>query len=386
MKEFLKKLVNRGAPKGFPFLLLLIVVGVLGMARARPVEAATTFTAYSWDTISKFKEKMKNGYDENDYKLSSYGAKFDYSNHNLYLAGRTKPINLSEKMGKKGSNEFCRYWFWVKGNKKATGSLHWSTEYFIATRKPLTSNSSAYWKPKGGSTRYYGPAYNTAQFPKDHVRVDRLDARTGGFFKSIGKTVYPDGNPWQLDLYVIDLKEWLDEANENADDFSGSVYFQSVTRIYNGNTPKSGYLTTMQQWITATNGWNESGRHSYEDHYNQKLDIAKTTKHTLEIYRLHTSKSHPKGGGFENGTIDSSCQFKSIKNKAIEEKTTAGSIFRLKNIRRYYDDGKTYYLKGIRYFWLDDSGKEYSHGKFFIYDDFNDNPVVGTDKKRRLLG
>ena len=106
MKEFLKKLVNRGAPKGFPFLLLLIVVGVLGMARARPVEAAETFTAYSWDTIKAFKNKMANGKDENGYKLSSYGAEFNYSNPKLYVKGRD-PINLKERVGKK--NRFCPY-------------------------------------------------------------------------------------------------------------------------------------------------------------------------------------------------------------------------------------------------------------------------------------
>ena len=39
MKKFLRKLVNRGAPKGVPFLLLLMVIGVLAMARARPVDA-----------------------------------------------------------------------------------------------------------------------------------------------------------------------------------------------------------------------------------------------------------------------------------------------------------------------------------------------------------
>ena len=47
MKRLLKKPVNRGAPKCAPLLLLLMVVGILSLARARPVEASTsTVTSY----------------------------------------------------------------------------------------------------------------------------------------------------------------------------------------------------------------------------------------------------------------------------------------------------------------------------------------------------
>ena len=140
--KFLKKLVNRGAPKGVPFLLLLMVIGVLAAARARPAEAAGNgLKAYSWGSRKSFQNYLKNGSDENGIKLSKYGAKFNFSNPKLKIEGRTKPIDLSERCTSKADSPY-RYWFWVKGNKMRTSQTGWHTEYFVATRKPLAPSKN----------------------------------------------------------------------------------------------------------------------------------------------------------------------------------------------------------------------------------------------------
>ena len=53
MRMISKKPINRGAPKGAPLLLLLMVVGILSLARARPVEASkvTSCSLYCYSAL-----------------------------------------------------------------------------------------------------------------------------------------------------------------------------------------------------------------------------------------------------------------------------------------------------------------------------------------------
>ena len=123
---------------------------------------------------------------------------------------------------KKDSDTPYRYWFWIKGNKLRVSGDHWSTDFFMATTKPLT--------PKH-NTDGYGPAYNSLQYKKsgDYKHVKRIDAKKGGFIKSLGGTVSGHG----LDIYVVDLKPWFDHNyTDLVNGFHGYVYMQTVASIY----------------------------------------------------------------------------------------------------------------------------------------------------------
>ena len=258
--KFLKKLVNRGAPRGVPFLVLLAVVGVLATARARPVEAAVSqYRALCYDDLSKestssqkftgyFKERAKQYEDK-------YGVSYDYDNKYVYVQGRSDPIDLSTRINGKSSP--YRYWFWIKLNKHLSGGQnensasagtsksgsvnHWNTDYFIATTKKVD-----------------GPNFNAVQYKKDDdaIRVERvvvvsnkkLGKKYGSsLINSMGSKIGDDH--WGIDFYMIDLKQWFNKTRKIADDFSGSLYLQTIPRIcYSGGGVYKDNIMNIKDW------------------------------------------------------------------------------------------------------------------------------------------
>lgn len=194
MRKFSKKSIVRGAQFCAPLLLLLVIIAVTSLARARPAEAAkktSDFQAFSWETRGDLVKHLKNGKDSNDIRYSEYGFKVDTSSSTMYLKGRNKPINLTARCH--GDDSPYRWWFWVKGNKLRSSGIHWSTDSFIATTKPLT---------------YKNGNYNTNQY-ENRVKISRLEASGGKFIKSKGRDLTINGAKWGISFYVIDLNSKL---------------------------------------------------------------------------------------------------------------------------------------------------------------------------------
>ena len=104
-----------------------------------------------------------------------------------------------------------RYWFWVKGNKLRSSGIHWSTDGFVATTKPLTGS------------------YNTNQY-ENRVNISRLEASGGKFIKSKGRDLTINGAKWGISFYVIDLKPWYDKkyCTSLLMEYSGRVYLHTI--------------------------------------------------------------------------------------------------------------------------------------------------------------
>ena len=355
-----------------------MIIAVTSLARARPVEAAkktSDFQAFSWETRGDLVKHLKNGQDSNDIKYSEYGFKVDTSSSTMYLKGRNKPINLTARCH--GDDSPYRWWFWVKGNKLRSSGIHWSTDSFIATTKPLT---------------YKNGNYNTNQYTNqgDHAPVKRYEvSKTGGFIKSRGKDLTIKGAKWGISFYVIDLKEWYNNKNYNklADDYSGRVFLHTIASIYSaGERRLAGPFTTLASWQAAARarGFDSRGVDDYKDHYNQVIPINNTIKHKLRIYRMHTSKENPVAGKItDDGKVADSCKFKGVAGDRTfidEKKLKAGSVFTLSNIKTYEYGGTKYYLKGIREVHIDENGNAQPYAKFMMLDSLTSNPVAGTDK------
>ena len=68
MKKFSKNLLFRGVRFCTPLLLLLVMMAITSLARARPAEAAkktSDFQAFSWETRGDLVKHLKNGQDSN---------------------------------------------------------------------------------------------------------------------------------------------------------------------------------------------------------------------------------------------------------------------------------------------------------------------------------
>ena len=379
MSKFSKKFIGKGMQNCIPFLLFLVVVTITSLARARPAKAASDFKAFSWETKEELVQHLKNDRDSNGIKYNDYDFKVNTGAKDYYLrvAGDSKPINLLQRCDGKvheDPNEEnkppYRYWFWVKGNKLRSSGIHWSTDSFVATTKPLT---------------YKNGNYNTNQY-ENRVKISRLEATGGKFIESKGKPVTVNGASYGITLYVIDLKPWYDKSySKLADDYSGHVYLQTIPSIYSVNERRlAGPFTTLNQWKSAARARNfaESGIRTYKDHYNQIIPINKTIRHTLRIYRMHTSKGNPVAGKItDNGKVDESCMFGRNNSFIGKKSLKAGSVFKFSNdISTYKYDGTTYYLKGIREVHVDENGNVQPYAKFMMLDKLTDNPVAGTDK------
>ena len=195
MRKFSKNLLFRGAQFCAPLLLLLVIIAVTSLARARPAEAAkktSDFHAFSWKTRADLVKHLKNGQDSNQIRYSEYGFKIDTRSSTMYLKGRNKPINLTARCH--GDDSPYRWWFWVKGNKLRSSGIHWSTDGFVATTKPLTGS------------------YNIDQYARQgvHAPVTRYEvSRRGGFIASKGRDLTINGAKWGISFYVIDLNSKL---------------------------------------------------------------------------------------------------------------------------------------------------------------------------------
>lgn len=375
-----KKPVVGGVHLRTPLLLLLVVLVVTCFARARPTEVkasrvhynSANFNAYCWDTIDDFKKLIEDKRDTNGIAYKSYNPKFHYKNHTMKTSGGT--IDLHERCGEDGKEDTpYRYWFWIKGNKLRVSGDHWSTDFFMATTKPLT--------PKH-NTDGYGPAYDSCQYKNDHVKTERLSVKSGGFVGSLGGTVSGHG----LDIYVIDLKPWFDHNYKDlVNGFHGYVYMQTVASIYSaGGHRYSGPHYTMQSWLdgASARSFGSEGKHEYKDHYNQRIPVNKSIRHYLTLYRMHPSKGHGVSGDIDpkSGRPLKECQFNRY-TRIAKEKVDAGSTFGFdSSILTYEEDGKKYYLKGIRRRYQTLDGKWRSGGKFFILTNYNEGSIVGTNR------
>ena len=378
MRKFSKKFIVRGAQFCAPLLLLLVMIAVTSLARARPAEAAkktSDFQAFCWDNKEELVKHLKNGQDSNQIRYNEYGFKVDTRSSTMYLKGKGK-IDLTARCH--GKDSPCRWWFWVKGNKLRTSPIHWSTDSFIATTKPLT---------------YKNGNYNTNQYTNqgDHAPVKCYEvSKADGFIKSKGKPVFAKGAKWGISFYVIDLSKWYNNKNYNklADDYSGRVYIHTIASIYNASERRlAGPFTTLASWQAAARarGFDSRGVDDYKDHYNQIIPINNSVRHKLRIYRMHTSKKNPVAGKItDDGEVAESCKFKDKNGESslIDEKELkAGSVFKLSNIKTYEYNGTKYYLKGIREVHIDpDTNEAQPYAKFMMLDSLTSNPVAGTDK------
>lgn len=197
---------------------------------------------------------------------------------------------------------------------------------------------------------------------------------------------------WGIDFYLIDLKEWFDRAHKLADGFSGSLYLQTVPKIcYSGGGVYKKDITNITAWrrIARENHFGETGIATYPEHYNQRIYIGGPIEHKLEIYRMHTSKNHSVAGEIDKtGWPVKDCQFSEDTTYLGKQKIPAGTIFKFdSSILTYKEDGKTYYLKGIReqYLDTDDGSKAKHYAGFSMYDDLNKNPVTGNKEVKTDL-
>ena len=372
MRKFSKKFIVRGAQFCAPLLLLLVMIAVTSLARARPAKAASDFKAFSWKTRGELAKHLRSDRDSNGIKYSDYGFEINTNSSTMYLKGKGE-IDLTARC--KGDDSPYRWWFWVKGNKLRSSGIHWSTDSFVATTKPLTGS------------------YNTNQYARqgDHAPVTRYEvSRRGGFIASKGRDLTINGAKWGISLYVIDLSKWYNNRNYNklADDFSGRVYLHTIASIYNANERRlAGPFRTLASWTSAARArsFDERGIDDYKDHYNQVIPINNTIRHKLRIYRMHTSKENPVAGKItDDGKVAESCEFKNNKEQDIsfidEKELKAGSVFTLSNIKTYEYGGTKYYLKGIREVHIDENREAQPYAKFMMLDSLTSNPVAGTDK------
>ena len=374
MRKFSKKFIVRGVRFCTPLLLLLVVMAITSLARARPAKAASDFKAFSWKTRAELKRHLRSDRDSNGIKYSDYGFEINTNSSTMYIKGMRDPINLKARCH--GKDSPYRWWFWVKGNKLRSSGIHWSTDSFVATTKPLTGS------------------YNTDQYARqgDHAPVTRYEvSRRGGFIASKGRDLTINGAKWGISFYVIDLSKWYNNRNYNklADDFSGRVYLHTIASIYNANERRlAGPFRTLASWTSAARArsFDERGIDDYKDHYNQVIPINNTIRHKLRIYRMHTSKKNPVAGKItDDGEVAESCKFKNNKEQDIsfidEKELKAGSVFTFSKIKTYEYGGTKYYLKGIREVHIDpDTNKAQPYAKFMMLDSLTSNPVAGTDK------
>lgn len=148
MKSLNKKSVKgRGQRKAaifICFMFTMIFVATM-LARGEPTKAASPseFKAFCWGDHEKFFKLLKQGSESNAPKYSLYQADFDKNSSIVYLENGT-PIDLKKRCdgksypdNKKDNVPPYRYWFWIRANKKASTSITWRTDSYIATGEPI---------------------------------------------------------------------------------------------------------------------------------------------------------------------------------------------------------------------------------------------------------
>ena len=148
MKSLNKKSVKGGRlVKTAIFICYMFTMVFISMmfARGEPARAGTPseFKAFCWENREKFFKLLDTGSESNAPKYSLYQAKFKRDNSTVYLENG-KSIDLDERCNKKesdGSTSPYRYWFWVRANKKASTSITWRTDSYIATGRPISEST-----------------------------------------------------------------------------------------------------------------------------------------------------------------------------------------------------------------------------------------------------
>ncbi|MDE6617186.1 MAG: hypothetical protein K2K35_11515 [Lachnospiraceae bacterium] len=251
-----RRLVRAAAFICFTFIMVFVS---MMFARGEPTKAGTPseFKAFCWEDREKFFKLLDTGSESNAPKYSLYQAKFKRDNPTVYLESG-KPIHLDElcngdRNSDRRDNEGVppyRYWFWVRANKKASTSITWRTDSYIATGEPIDES-----------------VYNAKEYVNSDkvvsVAIDRKSAksRNNSFYVNNGKVV----NGYELDFYIIDIKEWYnkggayDENGAYADGFHGYLYMQSVIGVYHSGKFNKGPYYTLGSWKGAE-GWSDKAK------------------------------------------------------------------------------------------------------------------------------
>lgn len=320
------------------FTFVVMAVATV-LARGEPAQAVggNSFKAFCWGTCDNFEKLIKNGSEPGVGKYSLYNPNFKYNNYSLYMENGNV-IDLRKRCDGKVYDEDdnnappYRYWFWVKLNKKATSNITWRTESYIATGKPVD-----------------GSNYDARQYENDDkvtsVAISRKSAKAhnGSFYSSRGRVV----NGYELDFYVIDLKEWFDKGGTSDDEFYGKLYMQSVIGVYHSGVHNKGPIYTLSAWKGAE-GWADPSE--FPNHYNQVLQLNAGT-HTINFYRVLADDKKPVYGHCEGKKTPANAQLSGFKKDDVcAVKVKDYSAFKLKDIKKYTvgdDKKKEYYLKGL---------------------------------------
>ena len=259
-------------------VFLLMLVGFIGFSPhlAKSVVAKSTknstsaqmkaFNFGDCKSNGSFQKYLNSSKDENGFKISNFATKFNFSSKKLVCKdsnGKKITIDLSERCGDANGAPH-RYYFWLKSNKlKSPNSIYWRTEYFMGTQLRIKEGKGvdSYGKPIEKGTYNAKETINNVRA----IRVDRLEAvaKSGTFFSSVGKALSANGAKYENCLYVIDIKDWYKENSKNNNGYTGNIYLQSITKIYNPNgTKRTENMSTLAAWWDAAtkNSFAASGK------------------------------------------------------------------------------------------------------------------------------
>ncbi len=274
-----------------------------------------------------------------------YSPELDTSNLTVEpKSGKT--IHLEEKCSDDPDSP-QRYWFWLKDNKLASNSLHWSTEKFIGTMEPISE-----------------PEYDTKEFKDegDYASVERINLKSGGLLKSLGK----DLGGWGLDAYCVDIKDWYDATKDLWNKDCGRVYLQTVAGIYNGDKCLNTNLDTISKWRAAarSHSFAESGIADYPSHYNQWIKVSTKEKINVEFYKVVSENDKPT-----EEEMECSKNNPNLLGDVKKQKLRPYSTIELSDIKTTKVGSSKYYLQGIRVQFLNTKNNKWKDiEKFFILD------------------
>lgn len=417
MRIISKKPINRGAPMCVPFLLFLMIVGILSLARARPVEASkvTSCSLYCYDDLhnGNFKKKVKK------YNKKGLKAKFNFGSRYVYARDaypdkngkyHVKRYDLKKHVVEGDEKTPYRYWFWIRCTRHHNAGYHdnslypsasrsgyvqtWSTESFAVTQSKLTTKSQnvMQYKSRPGG---YTEVHRMVEISDRKWNASHSKKKHHSLVNTLGTT---SGDNYGMDFYMVDLQKWFLKNNANAATFDGTLYFHHITRLnYSGGGAAYKHITSRARWesLARRHGFRSSGIATYPQYYNLKMKfrLPSTMKHRTEVYRLHTTKRHGRMGAWDKkGVPIEECQFKYDSKKGNQgliwkKETPPGSIYKFKkNVTTYKDsDKQKYFLKGIRveaYNFKKSTAKKEVYDRiaqFMITDDLNHNPVTGQE-------
>lgn len=316
---------SRGKPlKAFAITLvsLLLAIGFTVLFNP-PQEVSAGLVLKAWSGAGINSGKFENWLGGSS--LKKYSPEIDSSNLSVTTKGGSKK-DLTEFCDPSDKYSPQRFWFWLKDNKLASNSLHWSTEYFIGTMQELSSSNPRY------DTREY-------QDEGDYARVERLNLKSSGLLKSLGKPL----NGWGLDAYCVDIKNWYDATKDLWNIDCGRVYLQTVAGIYNGNTSLFSDLDTIAKWEEAakSKSFSASGIADYPSHYNQWIKVSGIDEINAKFYKVYSENDEPTEEEMDPDGLN-------VISKAKDKKLKSYSTFEFDDIATSKHNGIKYYLQGVR--------------------------------------